>query len=318
MSTTGRPEITVAVPVKDRRDRMLRCLKALLELNHPSYEVLVVDNGSTDGTYEACVEAASATEIPVRVVREGGGVGRLRNRAAHLAHGGLVAFTDSDCMPSRASGWTAWGQRFERDASLGIVQGPTRPDPAVPVEPWCATQDLPEWTGRFECCNLVVRREALLGSAGFDEKVFFGEDTAAGLAMLRQGWRAEFAPDALVFHDVTKPGFGWWMRKGFAYGNFARIVRLYPEVRSQTLWLGLFLERYHALLLAAVVGVGLSRLDKRALALALPYVQLRFPRTLDRGNLAGTGQRVAFELAILIGLIKGLGRPSVAGTVTGG
>src|SRR5919197_4377844 len=46
------PEVTVAIPVKDRRERMLRCLDAVLAQDHPSYEVLVLDNGSTDGTAE--------------------------------------------------------------------------------------------------------------------------------------------------------------------------------------------------------------------------------------------------------------------------
>src|SRR5689334_9060571 len=44
------PEVTVAVPVKDRRVQMLRCIDALLAQDHPSFEILVLDNESTDGT----------------------------------------------------------------------------------------------------------------------------------------------------------------------------------------------------------------------------------------------------------------------------
>src|SRR5262249_30890472 len=163
----------------------------------PSYDVLVLDNCSADGTADACRERSRGARIPVRVETVPGPVGRLRNRAAELATGEIVAFTDSDCLPT--PGWlgeaVAW---FEDDVRVGVVQGPTMPEPGVERRAWHATQELPAWTGRFECCNLLVRRSALLESDGFDEEIFFGEDVAGGLAVLRRGWRAGFAPGALV------------------------------------------------------------------------------------------------------------------------
>ena len=54
---------------------MLRCLDALLQQDHPSFEVLVLDNGSSDGTPEACAERAATSDVPVRVEVLSGTVG---------------------------------------------------------------------------------------------------------------------------------------------------------------------------------------------------------------------------------------------------
>ena len=143
--------------------------------------------------------------IRVRVETVDGPLGRVRNRAAELAETELLAFTDSDCVPT--PGWlSAAVAPFADDPRLGIVQGPTLPEPGRPLERWVATQDIPEFSKRYECCNLVVRRSALLASPGFDEHGNFGEDTAGAYGILRGGWTATFAPDALVHHDVTYPG----------------------------------------------------------------------------------------------------------------
>ena len=60
---TGEPSVTVVVPVLNRRERMLRCLDAVLGQRYVSYDVLVLDTGSSDGTPEACVERASGSEL---------------------------------------------------------------------------------------------------------------------------------------------------------------------------------------------------------------------------------------------------------------
>jgi cellulose synthase/poly-beta-1,6-N-acetylglucosamine synthase-like glycosyltransferase len=299
------PRVTVAVPVKDRREQMLRCLDALLALDHDSYEVLVLDNGSSDGTPEACRERARDASVPVRVETVPGSVGHVRNVAAELGRGEIVAFTDSDCMPT--PGWlTAGVAPFADESRLGIVQGPTMPEPGAHQGAWAVTQELPEWTGRFECCNLIVRREALRESDGFDEEIFFGEDTAGGMAILRAGWRATFVRDALVHHDITHPGFRWWLKRGWMYGNFARVVKRYPELRRELLWLGCFLRHRDAKLLAALLSLPLARIDRRWLLLALPYAHFRVPRRLHPWALTvGIAQPVLFDLAGVISMIRG-------------
>lgn len=299
------PSVTIVVPVKDRRERMLRCLDALLAQDHPDYDVLVVDNESGDGTAEACRRRAESARVPVRVEVMSGSVGHLRNRAARLAGGELVAFTDSDCMPS--PGWLSAAAAAFGDPAVGVVQGTTLPDPEVRPRGWAATIEVREYSGRFESCNLVVRREPFTRVDGFDEVVgHFWEDTAAGWSMLRTGWRAEFVADALVHHDVTHPGYAWWLKRAQRYGNAAHVVRRYPELRRELLWGRCFLRSRDAKLVAAAAGLALARVDRRALLAALPYAWFQRPRTAHPHDLTvGVGQSVLFDLAILLGMVRG-------------
>lgn len=299
------PSITIAIPVKDRRERMLRCLDAVLAQDYPNFDVLVLDNCSSDGTAEACRERAAEADVPVRVDVIDGSVGRLRNLAARMSSADLVAFTDSDCMPD--PGWlTGAAAAFAGQPRVGVVQGATLPELGKSVEGWAATIDVREWTGRFESCNLIVRREALAAVPGFDEDVgHFWEDTAAGRSMLRAGWEGAFVPDAVVYHDVTYPPFSWWLRRGQRYGNAAAVVRAYPELRRELLWARYFLRPRNAKVAAAVLGVTLTPLDRRALLLALPYAWFRRPRTIGRETIRAPLEGTLFDLSILLGLVRG-------------
>src|SRR3954462_1949734 len=108
------PHVTVIIPVKDRREQMLRCLDAALALDYPDYDLLVADNGSTDGTPEACRERGRTSDVPLEVKVFEGTLGRVRNSAAKHARGEIVAFTDSDCLPQ--PGWlAAAASRFAAD-----------------------------------------------------------------------------------------------------------------------------------------------------------------------------------------------------------
>jgi mycofactocin glycosyltransferase len=299
------PRVTVAVPVKDRRQRMLHCLDSLIRLEGPSYEVLVLDNESTDGTAEACRERARGAPVPVRVAVLSGSVGRVRNQAAELSRAEVIAYTDSDCMAD--PGWLRAGlERLEREPDLGILQGRTLPEPGVELGRWHATIEVTGYTKRFESCNLFVRRDALLGAEGFDEQIgHFWEDTAAGWSLLRAGWRAGYEPAALVYHDVTHPGLRWWMRRGLRYGNVAAVVRRYPELRDELLFGGYFLDRRTAAAALGVVGLALAPRRRPALALTLPWALLRPPPRLSPRGFAAFAETGLFDLSVLAGTVTG-------------
>lgn len=298
------PEVTVCVPVKDRRDRMLRCLDALLAQDHPAYEVLVLDNGSIDGTADACRARAASSSVPVRVEVVLGTVGHVRNVGARLARGAILAYTDSDCMPDRS--WLAAGARRFEDPAVGVVTGRTLPEVPGPYEPWQATIEVTGQTWRFESCNLFLRREPFLETAGFDEEVgHFWEDTPAGWGMVFAGWRAEYEHGALVHHDVTYPGFAWHLRRARKYGGAAAAVRRYPRLRDELLWHRWFLRPRNAAFAAAVAGVLLSPLDHRTLALAAPYAWTRLPRRADRRTVRSSAENALFDLAVLRGMVEG-------------
>lgn len=294
--------ISVCVVVKDRRELMLRCLDAVLAQEPPPDEVVVVDNGSSDGTLEALHERAR-DEPRLLVVSDHGTLGAARNTAARRASGELVAFTDSDCRPR--AGWLAAAAAAMSDG-VGVVQGRTVPETAPTVR-WSATQDIGAPSGLFEACNVLYRRAALLAAGGFDETVgFFGEDTAAGWSVQRAGWRDAWAPDAVVEHVVTTPGFGWHLRRTRRYTNWPALLASFPEKRDM-LWHRLFLRRRSAEADAAMAGVALALLLRRpsALLAAVPFAVRHRPRGRSRGALLDASSSALYDLAVSAALVQG-------------
>ncbi|HEX7355230.1 MAG TPA: glycosyltransferase [Mycobacteriales bacterium] len=294
--------VSVCVVVKDRRTLMLRCLDAIRAQQPAPDEVVVVDNGSTDGTFEALEERAVADPGLV-VVRDTGTLGAARNTAVRIARCDLVAFTDSDCRPR--PGWLAAATAAMTDG-VGVVQGRT-----VPAQPptvrWSATQDIGAPTGLFEACNVVYRRDALLGAGGFDESVgFFGEDTAAGWAVQRAGWRDAWAPDAVVEHVVTTPGFGWHLRRTRGYAHWPVLLAAYPEKRDM-LWHRLFLRRRSAEADAALAGLLLALVARSPAPLlcAVPFAWRHRLRGVSRGAVLDAASGAVYDLAISVALLHG-------------
>ena len=295
------PEVTIAVPVKDRRERMLQCLEALLEQRHPSFEILVLDNGSTDGTADACRELAKHAAVPVRVEHVPGPLGHVRNRAAAVARGTVIAFVDSDCTPD--DGWLAAGTRaLAADERLGFVCGATLPA-EKPTRAWARIVEVRTFSWRFESCNMFVRREAFGPEGAFDDVVGDGwEDTAAGFEMLRRGWRTAFAADAVVRHDVTYPGFWWHLRREQRQANLGRVVRRYPELRRHLLFAGVFPSARAAAWFVAAAGLiaHAARLPGARLLL-LPYVPFVARRVLPWRMV----QIILFDGALNVAFIRG-------------
>jgi glycosyltransferase involved in cell wall biosynthesis len=234
-------KVTVNIAVKDRRAMLRACLDGLAAQTYRDFDVVVVDNGSTDGSAE---EAAMPRGFAVKVLAGLGSLGAVRNAGVRASEGEIVAFVDSDCVPTPS--WLAEGVAAFDEPEVAVVQGMTQPDPSAERRRWDATQDITAFTRRYEACNLFYRRDALVAAGGFDEAIgFFGEDTMAGWAVHRLGREERFVAAAVVHHAVTYPGLRWHLRRCLRYGNWNKLVRRYPEIR-ELFWHRYFLRRSNA------------------------------------------------------------------------
>jgi glycosyltransferase involved in cell wall biosynthesis len=279
--------VTVIVPARDAADTLPACLDALAaqSIEEP-FEVLVVDDGSSDGTPELAERSALAP----RVVRlpGGGGPGAARAAGAALASGDALAFTDADCVP--APGWLAAGLAALRDADL--VQGRTLPPPGTRVGPWDRHLAVTAEWGLYESANLFVRRDLyeriggfgpgiegppesfrLGGRSGATSPKHLGEDVIFGWTARRAGARTAFSDDALVYHAVFPRRAAEYLAERRRVRHFPALAREVPELRDVFFWRRWFLARRSAEFDLALVGVVAAAATRSPLPLAaaLPY-----------------------------------------------
>jgi glycosyltransferase involved in cell wall biosynthesis len=298
--------VSVVIPARDAEAMIGRTVAAVAaqELDG-GFEVVVVDDGSTDATAE------NARAAGARVVSNTTPLGPAdaRNGGVAATDAELIAFTDADCVP--APGWLRAGVAALEQADL--VQGRVEPEPGVAVGPFDHVITVREETGLYETANLFVRREWFDRVGGFRAFIdpargHFGEDLVFGWEVRRAGGRSAFAADALVHHEVVKRSASAWIAERRRLRLFPEATRVVPELRSRW-FLGLFLSPRTAKFDLALAAVVVALLTRRPLLLllALPYARATFrtDQWYRRWVIEQNAAHVAGDLAGLLALIEG-------------
>jgi len=198
------PTISVVVAARDDERMLANCLASLAALHYPPEwrEVLVVDDGSRDRT----LEVAGSFSVRTLEARRRG-VCPARNAGIGAASGGIVAFTDPDCVVT-----TSWLEEIVKpfaDPAVGAVAGAIVPyPPRTLLELYAARRmshsQLRCLTHRYAMTpNLAFRRAALERVGGFDEAMPGGgfEDADLCWRLEREaGLELRYAPRAVVLH----------------------------------------------------------------------------------------------------------------------
>jgi hypothetical protein len=237
---------TVVIPVRNRGDLLARTLDALDRQSCTDFEVIVVDDGSSDDS--AAVARRYVAGRPVRVMASTGrGAVAARQTAIEASTSPVLAFTDSDCRPD--VDWMAAGLAAI-DSGADMVHGRTVPERWVgPLERSVGQED----DGLFATCNAFYRREAFEAAGGFDlgaagrlgfrhdenvRGMGFGEDTLLGWRLVRGGARVVFEPKALVEHHVFPADFRDQLSRAWSLGAFPTLLREVPELRRTLVFHG--------------------------------------------------------------------------------
>jgi len=174
-----KPRVSFVIPVLNGEKDIARCLLSVQNLQFPrqEYEVLILDNGSTDQTHRIIHELNFDFKIIPKLR-----VGALRNRGATIAQGDYLAFVDADVELT-----PYWVQRgLEAFADPRIVAGgcfPKVPEGATWVQrAWDIHQrgshfDSRPWSAAWlPSMNLIVRRDVFMVTGGFNEQLETAED----------------------------------------------------------------------------------------------------------------------------------------------
>lgn len=207
--------ISVVVCTKDRSSALRRCLQSIFAIDfRGDWEVIVVDNNSSDGTPQAISEMKHFSPVPFRSLvepRPGNSAGR--NAAIDVARGEVVFFTDDDCIVKGNVLTEVW-RIFSENPDLGYAGGRIlRFDPqdypiSVMEEPDAIgiRPGLMVYPGLVQGSNMAFRREALVDLGGFDPvfgagAAFAGEELELATRASLRGWHGGYFPEPTVYHN---------------------------------------------------------------------------------------------------------------------
>lgn len=241
------PFVTVVIATRDREASLSRCLTSLLELEYPSYEIVVVDNApATDATRALVTERRAACSY-LRYVREDRpGLAAAHNSGLREAKGSVIAFTDDDVLVDRL--WLLELARcLELGDDVGCVTGMIYPaELETPAQVWAEDYwglgkgfaerrfDLHEHRDSSPLfpyavgvmgsgANMAFRTDVLRDIGGFDPAIGTGtparggDDLSAFFELVTRGHALVYSPAALVKHWHARE-YASLRRQAYGYG----------------------------------------------------------------------------------------------------
>ena len=202
-STMSWPRVSVIVCAYNAERTIRDCCEGLVDLGYPDYEVIVVDDGSTDAT------ARIVNEFGVRMIQTPNrGLSQARNTGLDAATGVIVAYTDADARPDPQ--WLTYlAEAFMTSSHVGIGGWNIAPAgdggiadcvanaPGGPVHVLLSDDEAEHIPG----CSMAFRTEALRAIGGFDPQFrSAGDDVDVCWRLQQRGWTLGFSHGALVWH----------------------------------------------------------------------------------------------------------------------
>lgn len=228
------PKVSVVVACYNGARTLKACLDSLLVLNYPSYEVLLVDDGSTDSTAQI-----GSLYPTVRVIRheQNAGLSVARNTGIEAATGEIVAFTDADCRADEdwlhyvvgsllGSDFAGIGGHNLLPADDSYVAAAVMVSPGGPAHVMLSDRLAEHIPG----CNMSFYRWALLETGCFDP-IFrtAGDDVDLCWRMQERGLKLGFSPAGFVWH-YRRSTVGEYLKQQRGYGDAeALLIRKHPE-----------------------------------------------------------------------------------------
>ena len=230
------PRVSVVVCSYNGGSTLEQCLRSLQALNYPNYEIIVVNDGSTDHTTEILRQFPSVKAIhqPNR------GLSAARNVGLRSATGSIVAYTDSDCFAD--ADWLTHLVHLFQTCDAAAVGGPN----LTPEDGWLAgcvaaapgqpvhVLESDQVAEHIPGCNMAFRREALESIGGFDAVYRkAGDDVDVCWRLQQAGYWITFAPGAFVWHHRRQNPRAY-LRQQAGYGEAEALLRVKHPDRFNT------------------------------------------------------------------------------------
>jgi len=208
-------EVSIIIPTYNRRNSLLQCLESLdnQEGLNGMFEVIVVDDGSTDGTTEMLAQLKGQFRYELIVCSQTRfGSGPARNFGAMIARGSILLFTDSDCIAKPV--WIGKMSRIICEIGDGVAGAPVDTPSSATLFAKCFNYITHTWIGgmgaqwrlfgfipgfRLRTMNLAIQTKLFHSLGGF-QHMSYGEDTEFSERLTSMGHKLIRYCDADILH----------------------------------------------------------------------------------------------------------------------
>ncbi|MGE0766682.1 MAG: glycosyltransferase family 2 protein [Hyphomicrobiaceae bacterium] len=251
-----RPDISIVIPTFNRLDRLKRVLGAVSRQDFAarSYEVIVVSDGSSDGTNEYLASQSDLAQLKP-MYQPNRGPAAARNSGITAAQGALIVFIDDDVIPIPTL-LTEHVQSHRNSPRDIAVIGPLLTPAEFKLSPWVnweqemlvkqySAMQRGDWNAtprQFYTGNASIRRDVLLAAGGFDETFRRAEDVELAYRLAERGVEFVFNASAIGWHYAER-SFRSWSDAAYAYG---RNDAVFARDRNQAWLLSVIRQEFSA------------------------------------------------------------------------
>lgn len=289
--------VSIIIPAFNSGKTISKCVESLLSLEYPDYEIIIVNDGSTDDTLSLLKNYEASPKLVI-IDQPNAGPSIARNKAIKLAKGAFIAFTDADCtvkpdwLKELLKGFTAANPYTIMGVGGDQLSPPDESNFGKSINEFLKKigllsdyiKDAEGKTAIIETahnptCNVIYRKEIFDKIGYFDENLWPGEDVDLDYRIKQSGFKLMFNPSAVVYH-YRQTNMAGYKRMMFRYGNVqAILVKRYGFFRKIQYVPFFLLFLIFSLVLACFVSI-LTALELLALQL-LVFVAAFFINTKD-------------------------------------
>lgn len=279
-------KISVVIPVYNGAKTISALLDSLLRTEAEMVDIIVVDDGSTDGTM-VCLE-----KYPIKIIRLPGNRGGTysRNRGLEAVTTRYVAFIDADCVAP--DGWASralneFDTLRQSDNRIVAMSGRVLPYTnsfydrlTAYIEHWEYQNGELEERLKLSTSVCICDRAVLMAVGGFDERLVVDEDRELALRLYTLGYKTIYDPAVFILHNHGRSSFAAVLKHQFFWGINTGLINEWRYGKIRKLWFLKYIR--HALIyfliipwLAAAITWRIVRrifpLDRRVLVM-IPWI----------------------------------------------